>query len=159
MTRSNPSDGATFTRQANSVASRSRSVATVLGALTAFGSGRLTVASPKCRRSTVSSSRGSHATASPSVRIARIEPRYCSVSPAWDDPADDDDLIEWAREVYRELEPYASEGVYVNVLGDEGDERIREAYGDHYERLRRIKREWDSDNLFSVNQNIEPADR
>jgi FAD/FMN-containing dehydrogenase len=82
-----------------------------------------------------------------------------TVSPGWDDPVDDEELIGWAREVYRDLATYAAEGVYVNVLSDEGDERVREAYGDHYERLRRIKTEWDPDNLFNSNQNIEPVDR
>lgn len=79
-----------------------------------------------------------------------------TVSPAWTDPEDDDVLIAWARDVYEDLAEYASEGVYVNVLSNEGDKRIREAYGDHFERLRSIKTEWDPDNLFSVNQNIEP---
>ena len=80
-----------------------------------------------------------------------------TVSPVWTDPSDDEEMIEWARAVYRDLEEYASDGVYVNVLSDEGDERVREAYGEHFDRLREIKNEWDPENLFSVNQNIEPT--
>jgi FAD/FMN-containing dehydrogenase len=49
-------------------------------------------------------------------------------------------------------------GVYVNFLGDEGSERIREAYpGSTWERLRAIKRRYDPTNLFRLNQNIPPA--
>ena len=81
-----------------------------------------------------------------------------TVSPSWTDPDDDDSMIQWARMVYEELAEYASEGVYVNVLSNEGNERIREAYGDVYDRLRSVKREWDPDNFFRTNQNIEPAD-
>jgi FAD/FMN-containing dehydrogenase len=80
-----------------------------------------------------------------------------TVSPAWTEPEDDDELVGWARGVYQDLEEYATEGVYVNVLSDEGDKRVREAYGDHYDRLRKIKNEWDPENLFRTNQNIEPA--
>ncbi|HEY9460102.1 MAG TPA: BBE domain-containing protein, partial [Paralcaligenes sp.] len=53
--------------------------------------------------------------------------------------------------------PFASGGVYVNFLtADEGD-RVRSAYGQNYDRLARIKREYDPDNLFHTNQNIGPA--
>ena len=81
-----------------------------------------------------------------------------TVSPAWTDADDDEVMIEWARTAYADLAEYASDGVYVNVLSNEGEARVREAYGEHFERLRRIKREWDPDNRFSVNQNIAPAD-
>lgn len=81
-----------------------------------------------------------------------------TVSPAWTEAADDDEHIEWAREVYRDLSEYASQGVYVNVLSDEGEKRVREAYGDQFDRLRRVKSEWDPENLFRQNQNVEPAD-
>lgn len=80
-----------------------------------------------------------------------------TVSPAWTEPAEDDDHIEWARKVYRDLSEFASDGVYVNVLSEEGEKRIREAYGDHFDRLRRIKANWDPENVFSTNQNIKPA--
>ena len=51
-----------------------------------------------------------------------------------------------------------SAGAYINFMGDEGDERVREAYGeDIYRRLAKLKRKYDPDNFFRLNQNIEPA--
>jgi hypothetical protein len=55
------------------------------------------------------------------------------------------------------LEPYGV-GVYVNFLMDEGEARVRAAYGDdRFDRLRALKREWDPENFFRLNQNIPPA--
>ncbi len=53
--------------------------------------------------------------------------------------------------------PFASGGVYVNFLGADEGERVRAAYGPNYDRLVRLKREYDPDNLFRMNQSIEPA--
>jgi FAD/FMN-containing dehydrogenase len=61
------------------------------------------------------------------------------------------------RSFWSALEPYHM-GVYVNFLGDEGQERVVESYGpEKYARLRALKRRYDPDNLFHVNQNIPPA--
>ena len=49
------------------------------------------------------------------------------------------------------------DGAYVNYLGDEGEARVRAAYGDNYERLVAIKTKYDPTNCFRLNQNIEPA--
>ena len=74
----------------------------------------------------------------------------------WDDAADDESGIRWARDFFNASAPYASGGVYVNFLtADEGD-RVRSAYGPNYDRLVRVKRQYDPANLFSVNQNIRP---
>jgi FAD/FMN-containing dehydrogenase len=63
----------------------------------------------------------------------------------------------WAREVPSELRQ-GDAGAYVNFLGDEGADRVRDAYpGDTWERLGAIKREFDPENVFRLNQNIEPA--
>jgi FAD/FMN-containing dehydrogenase len=76
----------------------------------------------------------------------------------WEDPAVTDDNVAWARGFYEALQPFATEGVYVNFLSEEGDQRIIEAYGaEKYARLARIKAEYDPDNLFRLNQNIAPA--
>ncbi len=75
----------------------------------------------------------------------------------WEDPADDARCIAWARDFFKASAPFASGGVYVNFLtADEGD-RVRAAYGPNYDRLARVKRAYDPDNLFRVNQNIAPA--
>ena len=75
----------------------------------------------------------------------------------WEDPADDERGIGWARDFFDAAAPFASGGVYVNFLtADEGD-RVRSAYGPNYDRLAQVKRRYDPDNLFRMNQNIEPA--
>jgi FAD/FMN-containing dehydrogenase len=48
-------------------------------------------------------------------------------------------------------------GAYVNMMMEEGDERIRATYGGNYDRLAQVKRKYDPDNVFHVNQNIAPA--
>ncbi|WP_018353303.1 FAD-binding oxidoreductase [Longispora albida] len=63
----------------------------------------------------------------------------------------------WSRALWTALEPYHS-SVYVNFLMDEGQERVRAAYGaEKYDRLRALKRRWDPENVFRLNQNIPPA--
>jgi hypothetical protein len=63
---------------------------------------------------------------------------------------------EWVRGFWSALEPF-HQSVYVNFLMEEGQDRVREAYGPaKYERLRALKREYDPDNLFRLNQNIPP---
>ena len=64
---------------------------------------------------------------------------------------------EWVRSFWSALEPWHTT-VYVNFLGDEGEERVRTAYGDEkYERLKTLKRKYDPDNFFRINQNISPS--
>jgi FAD/FMN-containing dehydrogenase len=64
---------------------------------------------------------------------------------------------EWARGLWSALEPHHTASVYVNFLMDEGEERVREAYGaERYDRLKQLKRKYDPGNLFRLNQNIPP---
>jgi len=75
----------------------------------------------------------------------------------WEDPADDERCIRWARDYFNASAPFASGGAYVNFLtADEGD-RVRTAYGPNYDRLVQVKRKYDPNNLFRTNQNINPA--
>jgi FAD/FMN-containing dehydrogenase len=68
-----------------------------------------------------------------------------------------DEEREWVRNFWSALAPYHT-GVYVNFLMEEGEERIRQAYGaEKYKRLRALKRKYDPDNFFRLNQNIPPA--
>jgi FAD/FMN-containing dehydrogenase len=75
----------------------------------------------------------------------------------WEDPADDARGIRWARDVFEATAPFASGGVYVNFMTADEGERVRNAYGPNYERLVRVKRQYDPANLFRLNQNISPA--
>lgn len=73
------------------------------------------------------------------------------------DPANKDRIIAWAREYWDALHPYSAGGAYVNFMMEEGQERIKATYRDNYRRLAAVKGKYDPDNLFRVNQNIEPA--
>jgi FAD/FMN-containing dehydrogenase len=76
------------------------------------------------------------------------------------DPADNPAMIAWTRAYWAALHPYSAGGAYVNMMmdsTDEGQDRVRASYGDHYERLAQIKATYDPTNLFRVNQNITPA--
>ena len=65
---------------------------------------------------------------------------------------------EWVRGLWSALEPHHLDSVYVNFLMDEGDSRIRQAYGSaRYERLASLKEKYDPDNLFRLNQNVRPG--
>jgi len=76
----------------------------------------------------------------------------------WTDPATAGSHVDWARRSSEAMRPFASGGVYVNYLGDEGEERIRAAYGaEKYAKLVAIKKQYDPTNLFRLNQNIKPS--
>src|SRR5262245_22411417 len=81
------------------------------------------------------------------------------VHPATDDPADYGKMIGWARECWQALQPFVERAVYVNALEDaleEGEHRVREAYGPNHDRLVALKRKYDPTNLFRLNSNIRP---
>ena len=75
----------------------------------------------------------------------------------WSEPADSERYIAWARDFYRAMEPFTTGGVYVNYLGEEGEERVKAAYGSNYARLVALKNQYDPTNLFQLNQNIKPT--
>jgi hypothetical protein len=81
-----------------------------------------------------------------------------NVTASWEKPEDDTTNIEWARNAWRDLRGFSTGGTYVNFLTEEeGDERIRAAYGNNYKRLADIKAKWDPENMFCMNKNIPPA--
>ena len=55
------------------------------------------------------------------------------------------------------MQPFFETGVYVNNLGEEGEDRVKEAYGENYERLVGMKDKYDPTNLFRLNQNVKPT--
>jgi FAD/FMN-containing dehydrogenase len=76
----------------------------------------------------------------------------------WDDPEDDERMIAWARAFRGDLREFATGGVYLNFIGDEGQDRVCAAFGDEkYRRLSKLKTQYDPDNVFRGNQNIKPS--
>lgn len=75
----------------------------------------------------------------------------------WTDPADSDAGIAWARTTFEALTPYMAQRAYMNYLPADDHDRVRQAYGVNYERLVELKRRYDPDNLFHLNQNIDPS--
>jgi FAD/FMN-containing dehydrogenase len=67
------------------------------------------------------------------------------------------ELRDWVTGYHEALHPYAARGAYVNFMMEEGADRIRATYGPNYDRLQQVKRAYDPDNVFHVNQNIPPA--
>jgi FAD/FMN-containing dehydrogenase len=76
----------------------------------------------------------------------------------WMDPAETEENTLWVKETYEALEPHFRGGRYVNYLaGDETSDAVRSSYGVVYDRLVDAKRRYDPDNLFHLNQNIDPG--
>jgi FAD/FMN-containing dehydrogenase len=67
--------------------------------------------------------------------------------------------VNWAQSLYRALAPSSTGGAYINFLSNEGQDRVRAAYGDKYDRLVALKDRYDPTNLFKLNQNIAPSTR
>jgi FAD/FMN-containing dehydrogenase len=80
-----------------------------------------------------------------------------TIDGVWSDSASSAACIAWAREFWEAVRPCSTGRVYVNFLGEEGQDRVRAAYGSaKYERLRALKRKYDPTNFFRMNQNIRP---
>jgi len=75
----------------------------------------------------------------------------------WADPGKDEACIGWARELYKATSPFATGSVYVNFLTQDEPDRVRAAYGGNYDRLVALKKKYDPNNLFRLNQNIRPT--
>ncbi len=81
-----------------------------------------------------------------------------SVDCIWDDPGADEEVISYARNFLKDMEPFSPGGLYVNFsgFGEEGEALVKSAYGDSYEKLVKMKRKYDPENIFRMNQNIKP---
>jgi hypothetical protein len=73
------------------------------------------------------------------------------------DPASAPTLRDWAVGYWESVHPYSAGGAYVNFMMDEGQDRVKATYGANYDRLAKAKSTYDPDNVFRVNQNIQPA--
>ena len=76
----------------------------------------------------------------------------------WEDPDDTLENIQWVRDFWTALRPFSEPGGYINFMDADDQDRIVDNFRSNYDRLARIKREYDPDNLFRLNQNIKPAD-
>lgn len=101
--------------------------------------------------------------------IARVQPEETAfphrnwtfnflITSAWSESEDAEENIAWTRKFWDAMQPFTGDAVYVNYLGAEGEEGVRHAYGAAtYERLAALKRKYDPENFFRLNQNISPA--
>jgi len=74
----------------------------------------------------------------------------------WDDAAEDDKCVSWAREFFRATEKFASGGAYINFMTADETDRVSAAFGASHDRLQKVKKKYDANNLFRMNQNVSP---
>ncbi len=72
----------------------------------------------------------------------------------WIEKDDDKNNINWIRELYEKMKPFASGDTYSNFLDIDDDKKVKTSFGSNYERLQEVKRKYDPNNFFSNNQNI-----
>jgi len=79
------------------------------------------------------------------------------IASIWSEDREQEAHIDWAKSFWAAMQPYSTESVYVNYLSEEGQDRVRAAYGgEHWARLVELKRRYDPANVFRNNQNISP---
>ncbi|MCP3821942.1 FAD-binding oxidoreductase [Streptomyces sp. A3M-1-3] len=75
----------------------------------------------------------------------------------WDNPADDERGRQWVRDVRADVQPWSTGAVYLNFIGNEGEQRVVAGFGsENYARLAAVKAQYDPDNVFNRNHNIRP---
>jgi FAD/FMN-containing dehydrogenase len=74
----------------------------------------------------------------------------------WGNADEDDGHIGWARTSFENMRPVSAGAAYINFMGEEGSERVQAAYGGNHARLVELKRRYDPDNVFRLNQNVRP---
>jgi hypothetical protein len=90
------------------------------------------------------------------IRKAPPLPFLLNLHTRWREASDDKKCLSWAKEMHTATQPFAK-GVYVNFLSHEGEDRVKEAYTpEEWQRLVNVKKKWDPNNLFRINQNIRP---
>jgi hypothetical protein len=98
-------------------------------------------------------------------RVGRTETAFSYRDAQWaevmvgvdPDPAKAPEITSWTKGYWDAVHPHSAGGAYVNFMMDEGQERVQATYRDNYRRLADVKRRYDPENLFRVNQNIRPA--
>ena len=81
-----------------------------------------------------------------------------SADSTWDDPADDEVNVTWTRQFWQTMHRFSDRGAFLSFpgMGEEGQKLVEAAHGPNYERLTRLKKRYDPNNLFRLNQNIRP---
>jgi FAD/FMN-containing dehydrogenase len=79
------------------------------------------------------------------------------ITGVWPDARDDDANIAWVKDTFDALAPYTAGSVYVNYLADDDNARVQAAYGPCWGRLQQVKRMYDPENVFHLNQNVTPS--
>ena len=87
----------------------------------------------------------------------RQTPFLLNIHTRWRNASDDEQCLAWVRDFHSATQEFA-QGVYVNFLSEEGEDRVKEAYTlEVWNRLVEVKNKWDQNNLFRMNQNIKPT--
>ncbi len=91
--------------------------------------------------------------------VGNRDARYVlNIAGAWEQPADDQANMDWARKAWKDMKSFSTGGTYINFLTeDEGPERMEAALGKGLRRLAEVKAKWDPRNVFRTNRNITPA--
>ncbi len=98
-----------------------------------------------------------HGVASDATAFAYRDANFATViAGMWPDPAQNTVNIKWVRDYYDATAPLSEEGGYVNFMSEDDQSRIKANYKGNYDRLVDVKRTYDPDNLFHLNQNIKP---
>jgi FAD/FMN-containing dehydrogenase len=89
----------------------------------------------------------------------RSAPFLLGIESNWESPDLDASCVEWARDAFQALQPYATGGQYVNFPGlyEDSDAMMRGTFGPNLDRLTAIKQQYDPNNVFALNDNIPPA--
>jgi FAD/FMN-containing dehydrogenase len=98
-----------------------------------------------------------HRVASDATAFAYRDANFANViAGMWPDPSQNEANIRWVRDYYAATAPLSEEGGYINFMAGDDQDRIRANYRGNYDRLVQVKRAYDPDNLFHLNQNIRP---
>jgi FAD/FMN-containing dehydrogenase len=92
-----------------------------------------------------------------SAFVHRTPGHNFAVLSMWMEPGDAEAATAHARSFFSDLSPFLAQGVYANYLADEGEARVRAAYGAAWGRLVELKRKYDPENVFRLNQNVSPS--
>jgi berberine-like enzyme len=89
----------------------------------------------------------------------RSSPFVLNLLANWENTSEDAANIAWVRNLFKQLRPAMTPGVYVNFMSGDEDDRVPEAYRERWDRLVAVKTHYDPNNFFRLNQNIRPNDK